>query len=269
MVTKDQSKGHAMTEHGHNFIREIAEAYRALEQEPELHHRIKELEHQVNQAQEHNQALELRAIDRTIVMEELRAKVREAEVARDDAELRFLELDEKAGKALAALGNIQANLNDARNDLAPPKPEPVPEPVVDHEAEKLASQPFDFPSASGGEPVVHPLPVDGQDATVPTITPFPSVSESTGEGQEVPQPLPTAPQEGLIQSQPVSSTSAETETSAPSHASQPERNRDPATRFTGRRYYDVTYYVPYHAWIEGGGTAEDYNWRPPSNIAAQ
>ena len=62
----------------------------------------------------------------------------------------------------------------------------------------------------------------------------------------------------------VSSTSAESETSAVSSASQtpPERNRDESTRFKGRKYYDVTYFVPLHEWLSKGGTREDYDWRP-------
>ena len=62
----------------------------------------------------------------------------------------------------------------------------------------------------------------------------------------------------------VSSTSAESETSAVSSASQtpPERNRDESTRFKGRKHYDVTYFVPLHEWLLKGGTREDYEWRP-------
>ena len=62
----------------------------------------------------------------------------------------------------------------------------------------------------------------------------------------------------------VSSPSVESETSAVSSASQtpPERNRDESTRFKGRKYYDVTYFVPLHEWLSKGGTREDYDWRP-------
>jgi len=62
--------------------------------------------------------------------------------------------------------------------------------------------------------------------------------------------------------QTASSTSAENGESAASSASQPERNRDRSTFFTGRKYYDVTYFVPLHQWLNEGGTREDYHWRP-------
>jgi len=62
----------------------------------------------------------------------------------------------------------------------------------------------------------------------------------------------------------VSSPSVESETSVVSSALQtpPERNRDESTRFKGRKYYDVTYFVPLHEWLSKGGTREDYDWRP-------
>jgi len=59
-----------------------------------------------------------------------------------------------------------------------------------------------------------------------------------------------------------SSTTVETSTDAVSNASPPERNRDRSTFYKGRKYYDVTYYVPLHSWLDGGGTKEDYDWRP-------
>jgi len=69
------------------------------------------------------------------------------------------------------------------------------------------------------------------------------------------------------QSQTVSSTSAESETFAASNASPPERNRDRSTFFRGRKYYDVTYYVPLHQWLAEGGTEADYNWRPLPDVS--
>jgi len=59
-----------------------------------------------------------------------------------------------------------------------------------------------------------------------------------------------------------SSTIAEASNDALSPASPPERNRDESTRFKGRKYYDVTYFVPLHEWLSKGGTREDYDWRP-------
>lgn len=61
---------------------------------------------------------------------------------------------------------------------------------------------------------------------------------------------------------PVTSITAEGSTDAASPASPPERNRDESTRFKGRKYYDVTYFVPLHEWLSKGGTREDYDWRP-------
>jgi len=64
------------------------------------------------------------------------------------------------------------------------------------------------------------------------------------------------------QSETASSQSATAGEGVVSNASPPERNRDESTRFKGRKYYDVTYFVPLHEWLSKGGTREDYDWRP-------
>lgn len=64
------------------------------------------------------------------------------------------------------------------------------------------------------------------------------------------------------QSQAASSGIATSLEDVASRASPPERNRDESTRFLNRKYYDVTYFVPFHEWIAKGGTEADYHWRP-------
>jgi len=103
---------------------------------------------------------------------------------------------------------------------------------------------------------------------------------SSNEGQS------DGPFASTVDSQPssASSTTAESITNAASHASQPdwkqdqaetsrlapERNRDRSTFFTGRKYYDVTYFVPLHQWLNEGGTEADYHWRPAEgNVPTQ
>ena len=70
------------------------------------------------------------------------------------------------------------------------------------------------------------------------------------------------------QSENATSTSASKEDSVVSSASPPERNRDRSTFFTGRKYFDVTYFVPLHQWLNEGGSRDDYYWRPAeANVA--
>src|SRR5258707_444443 len=91
------------------------------------------------------------------------------------------------------------------------------------------------------------------------VTNASSVESGSTEGQS---DGPFAKTIGESQSTTVSSTTADSTTDAVSPASPPERNRDESTRFKGRRYYDVTYFVPLHEWLSKGGTREDYDWRP-------
>src|SRR5712664_958672 len=113
---------------------------------------------------------------------------------------------------------------------------------------------------------------EGQRAVDPTIASTPSaerpqeVSNVSSVGSGLIEGQSDGPFVAQVQSQPESQTvgldTAETETSAVSSASPPERNRDRATFFKGRRYFDVTYYVPLHQWLAEGGTREDYEWKP-------
>jgi hypothetical protein len=102
-----------MTEHGHNFIREIAEAYRALESEPVLHSRIAELESKLNDAQEHSQRLELRLIDRANEISDLQSKLRSVEAERDDATFREMAASDKANAVRDAFQLIREAANEA------------------------------------------------------------------------------------------------------------------------------------------------------------
>ncbi len=158
-------------------------------------------------------------------------------------------------------------------------------------AQEQLTRPFAGAISSSSGDTMAPLyePADwGERATDPTTAPTPSSAEpqevsnasSVGSGSTETDGIgrqlikPTGQSDGPFASnvtsgdtsEPVivSSPSVESETSAVSSASQtpPERNRDESTRFKGRKYYDVTYFVPLHEWLSKGGTREDYDWRP-------
>jgi len=158
-------------------------------------------------------------------------------------------------------------------------------------AQEQLTRPFAGAISSSSGDTMAPLyePADwGERATDPITAPTPSSAEpqevsnasSVGSGSTETDGIgrqliePTGQSDGPFASnvtsgdtsEPVivSSPSVESETSAVSSASQtpPERNRDESTRFKGRKYYDVTYFVPLHEWLSKGGTREDYDWRP-------
>jgi len=113
----------------------------------------------------------------------------------------------------------------------------------------------------------------GQRVADPTTAPTPSLAEpqevtnasSVGSGLTEPQKGqsdgPFASTQSTT-SETVSTGNATESADVSTSASPPERNRDESTRFKGRKYYDVTYFVPLHEWLSKGGTREDYDWRP-------
>ncbi len=166
--------------------------------------------------------------------------------------------------------------------------------VTDPTASTPSSPPFPSLNVSSNnaksEANVHTITAGGGSETVPTVSasaPIPQGlgNESVKDPTTAPTPSSAAPQEdynalsvgnGLTegqsegpfaapattQSETVSSGTATSTTAAPSSASPPERNRDRSTFFTGRKYFDVTYFVPLHKWLNEGGSKEDYYWRP-------
>jgi len=127
------------------------------------------------------------------------------------------------------------------------------------EAVPTVSDSAPIPPTSGNEP-------SEADVQVHMNTYHMSKAEGQSEG-----PFAT---QAPIQSETASSGTASISTDAVSNASPPERNRDRSTFFTGRKYFDVTYFVPLHQWLNEGGSREDYYWRPaeanvPLPVASQ
>jgi len=117
-----------MSPHVANFVHDLVAMAKAMEENPVLQDQIEALKAQLAAAQDHNAGLEVNIISYKQQIDDLQAKVRQAEVARDDAEFRFLELDEKSHTVLGDIESILTLANAAKLILNPPKPEPVKEP---------------------------------------------------------------------------------------------------------------------------------------------
>jgi hypothetical protein len=220
-----------------NFVTDLVEMAKATERLPLVEQELEVAKATAEAMRVTVQTLELRAIDRKEEIDRLHARIRELEVSRDDAELRFLELDEKATIVTRRLGAIMSSFEDARLEvstaigfLSPPKPEPQPEPVAE------VVQSIIEVEAPKPEPVyVQEWQMDHT------------------QGQSVADPIATDPSVGT-QSQSVSSETVQPKVDA---SPSPERGK-----YSGLRYYDHQYYVPLSSWLAGGGTEEDYHWRP-------
>jgi hypothetical protein len=104
-------------------------------------------------------------------------------------------------------------------------------------------------------------PVPDVSADISRVEPTTDVLGTKSEGQSD-GPFAKADTTPIMQSETVSSQSAQALEDAVSNASQPKRNRDRTTFFKGRKYWDVTYFVPLYQWLNEGGTKEDYYWEP-------
>ncbi len=145
----------------------------------------------------------------------------------------------------------------------------------------LASQGATAQSSSNVEgtdpyfkPYEWPSDMPGQSETVPTASASDPIPQGLGNEPPATQEqtsfnhVPEGQSEGPFaspvhtQSETASSGTATSTDGVPSSASPPERNRDRSTFFTGRKYFDITYFVPLHQWLNEGGSREDYYWRP-------
>lgn len=154
------------------------------------------------------------------------------EVARDDAELSFLEADERTSRALDFIKATFGNAGSLIQALEPAKV--MPQSTVDKPAEDLANQPYNWP----------PKADDG------------SMYELVREQ------APIEPLGGQSEPDPTSAAMADQSMSA---ASTTETTVVPSTStsgpYSGLRYIDVPGWIAKDDWLLGGGTYEDYVWR--------
>jgi len=314
------------------FLNSIAEAKRAFDAEPEYHRQIADLERDRQRLSETVASRELRIHQLKQDQETLTAKLRSAEVERDDAGFRALEEADRVSnlltlvrgfvsdglKAISAVeGQEQIIVSRAMIEAKEAEVQEWKVKALDDAvtlqqlrddmrlAQEQLTRPFagasSFSNAEGMAPLYEPG-VWGERAVDPTTAPTPSSVEpqeatnasSVGSGltesQSVTDPTATS-SSGPIEassighlgmdgnpvtgqsdgpfastqstmSETVSTGNATESADVSTSASPPERNRDESTRFKGRKYYDVSYYVPLHEWLLKGGTREDYDWRP-------
>lgn len=263
-----------MTREGSNFIREIAEAYAALEREPERIAELSRMASECERLRETIQHRELRIIDLKVEVEDAQTKARKAEADRDDAELRFLEADDKLDK-LRRL--VQAFSMDAAL-LCQPEPKPVSVPLPDTTIDQSASS----PPSPVTPPSIGSTDMDGESGEVKPATYFDY--DNTGESHPTSQPSTTDSElqtrSGTVLGERVADPTASKETtpspivefgtaessapvSSPASVEQPS-----AGPYHGKKYAEWPYFVSLQGWLNGGGTEEDYTWNPPAVSSA-
>jgi len=235
-----------MTEHGHNFIREIAEAYRALEAEQGHIDTIARHEKERVRDGETIARLEMRVMEMKGMLDDLSAKLRSVEAERDDAGFRVLESEDRLDAIKRAIGMPEAIANAVAKatEQVTPMVEAKPEPIWPY----LGS------------------PVEGQ--IMPNVVVQSDNASTVG-------PQDTAPTTGQSEADPIASTTQATQSPSVSSATVPIQEgassiaSDPTKPYLGKRYVDHAYFVSLSGWLAGGGTEADYNWRPDANPPAQ
>lgn len=160
-------------------------------------------------------------------LEEKNSRIAALEVARDDAELRFLEADDRTEKALAFVRMVQGNAESLVRAIEPVKPEPASQPIAHPiEASAEVASPL-----SSGEPQIE--------------------SGSRSEGQSESPPISATMEAGNYPSALSSVTQSEGASST-----------SPPLPFANKLYHDHPTYMSLSEWIAGGGNEDSYNWRP-------
>ena len=212
-----------MSPHAANsLITDLVEMAKASERLPIAELELSEARQDLHSKGDHIQRLELRAHEYKAEIEALHAAIRDLEVARDDAELRFLEADERTASALAFVRTVFGNAGSLIQALDPPR---AVEPVVVVQSSPLPDAPL---TPSSNEPVNEP-----QEAPVSPIG---------SQGQSDTTPM-----------EPSSASDGE-QTIGP--ASDPSPGP-----YANKRYIDHPGWVSRSDWLAGGGTDESYDWR--------
>jgi hypothetical protein len=220
-----------MTGHQINsLVGDLVAMAQAMERLPQVEGRVRDLEATLMAAMNENASVHGDLEQSRSYAASLEQKVHDAEVARDDAELRFLELDEQAGKAVHSLADIMDIANELRTKLDTVGVK-QPEPIISE---------------------VKPIAAD------PTSAPFPSVTTPTAlapidhpQGQSEADPIHGASQEP--QEHPANTISVE-----PSATQSPTPT--PPQPYAGKRYIYVPDFISRQDWLDGGGNEADYDF---------
>ena len=219
-----------------NFVSDLVLMAQAME-------RLPQIEADLANAKDQEQILLERIASMNADLEQSRSyaasleqKVRETEASRDDAELRFLELDERAGKALDWLADIESAAEGIRSRLMPPTPQPVPEglhseAIAHSEGNEIATHSEPIPQVSEVKPIA---------ADPMSITPHQELSH---------------PNDGGATTGAASEPQTEASTSSWASPTPPDTKPQP---YAGKNYFEWPGYVEYGDWLAGGGTHDDY-----------
>jgi hypothetical protein len=236
-----------------NFVSDLVLMAQAMERLPQVEAELHRAQSEVTEWKSRYDLLALDLEQSRIYAGTLEQKVHQLEVDRDDAELRFLEADERTSRALDFIKATFGNAGTLIQALEPvrPQPEPMPEP-------KPAEQAVQW--------------VDRTEDYIPKVSEVKPTEQTVGEADK---PWQMDHTQGQSETDPTSNTTAATVDLASSahhtqeNVSMPSTTEPAPGTYVGLRYIDVPGYISRSDWLLGGGTNEDYDWRKgnPSSVA--
>lgn len=233
-----------MSPHVGNFVQDLVEMAKATEMLPQVQAENERLIRDNAEMADKVAAREETILRLKADIERLNEAVREAEVSRDDAELRFLEADDVANRVHRKVADVEAVLRSMAADLEGLKPKLLEPPQAEpqDQSEPLPQVPpantSDTPNDAG------PVPATPE-AAGSTGTEGSGVEQARGEGVSVtPDPI-VAP---VVESP---HTDAGVTSPGP---------------YVGKLYIRVPGWISRENWLAGGGTDETYDWRIGSPI---
>lgn len=173
-----------MSPHVENFVHSLVEMAKAMETLPTVQHELAEAHKIIEHQRETIQRVELKLLDRAAEISNLQASIRNLEVSRDDAELRFLEADDIASTLKNALRDVMAKIDGTLKAVEPvlPPTEVIEEPqatsqvptITEQERAEIETIPMQEEWAA--RPLDPELPVPGVEAK--DVAPDPTTSTS-------------------------------------------------------------------------------------------
>lgn len=254
-----------------NFVSDLVEMAKAMDELPKV------------QAQLATADLTIASYETTIAQRDrqvqaqvetiaaLQDQLHQVEVARDDAELRFLELDEYVGQARTFLAGATVAL-DVAKAVAGPEVAEFAEPQGQMTQGPAGPNILDMPEATLGESATDPTYQTAPSAISPMSEGFTlehggsktmlasGNSAPVNDGVSVPAdptsgPAPTeAP--ATDNTSPMPSAPLGATQSADATSPTPDESK-PTGPYFGKRYSEVPHCVSYKDWVAGGGTPED------------
>lgn len=245
-----------------NFIHSLVEMSKAFEELPSVKSELENARTAANQLADDVQHREESILKLKAELEAKNETIRKVEAERDDAELRFLELDDRVGKVTK---KFQAALElmdetDKAIETLHPQPEPQPEPVKEPTAETgyVADAPIPEVVHSLDPITAHTPDSQPSGASEPSVSTVSTAANPSTEGQSVADPTASSEAgDGALQGTASPTTDAQHTDGASIQA------QSTTAPYAGKRWSEVHPRVwNKDEWIAGGGT--EYGWQSNS-----